>query len=73
MPETTVLIPVYNCGVYLKEALDSILAQSYKKFELLSIDDASTDNTLQIIRSYKDKRIRFYKNDRNIGIVKSRS
>lgn len=52
---------------YLKEAIDSILSQSYKDFELIIIDDASPYNLSSIINQYDDKRILFYKNETNIG------
>ena len=52
---------------YLKEAIDSILSQSYKDFELIIIDDASPYNLSSIINQYDDKRISFYKNETNIG------
>ena len=52
---------------YLTEAIDSILSQSYKDFELIIIDDASPYNLSSIINQYDDKRISFYKNETNIG------
>lgn len=57
-PLVTVLMPVYNGALYLREAVDSILAQTFTNFELLIIDDGSTDNTLAILQSYKDERLR---------------
>ena len=54
----TVLLPAYNAGPYLHEAIESILAQTYYDFEFLIINDGSTDNTENIIRSYKDSRIK---------------
>ena len=69
MPETTVLIPVYNCAKYIMAAIESVLAQKYTDYELLIIDDGSTDNTAEIIATIKDSRIIFLKNSRNRGIV----
>lgn len=69
MPETTVLIPVYNCAKYIITAIESVLAQKYTDYELLLIDDGSTDNTADIIASIKDSRIVFLKNSKNRGIV----
>lgn len=69
MPETTVLIPAYNCGKYLKETLDSVLKQKYKDYEILIIDDGSTDNIDEVVGAYKDKRIVYLKNPENVGIV----
>ncbi len=53
-------MPVYNASPFLKEAIDSILNQTFKDFEFIIIDDASTDNSLEIIKSYNDPRIRVY-------------
>lgn len=66
-------MPVFNGEKYLKEALDSILAQSYPDFELIISDNASTDRTPQICRAYaaKDSRIRYYRNKRNVGASKN--
>jgi len=52
-PFLTVVMPVYNGEKYLKEAIDSVLAQTYTNFELLIIDDGSTDNSVEIIKSYE--------------------
>jgi hypothetical protein len=54
----TVLMPVHNGAAYLSEAVDSILRQSLRDFELLIVDDASTDESVSIIKRYKDPRIR---------------
>lgn len=62
----TVLMAVYNGGNYLKEAIESVLNQTYKDFEFLIVDDCSTDNTCGIIQGYSDSRIRLYKNSQNI-------
>jgi glycosyltransferase involved in cell wall biosynthesis len=67
-PRVTVLMPVFNASQYLKEAIDSILAQSFKDFEFLIIDDGSTDNSVEIINGYNDSRIRLVKNESNLGI-----
>jgi GT2 family glycosyltransferase len=53
-PVVTVLMPVYNAEVYLREAIDSILQQTLTDFEFLIVDDASTDNSVPIIQSYND-------------------
>ena len=54
----TVLMPVYNGEKYLKEAIDSVLGQTFADFELLIVNDGSTDNTVKLIEEYSDKRIR---------------
>lgn len=56
---------------FLRSSIESVLNQTYKNFEFIIIDDCSTDNSLDIIRSYDDKRIRILKNEKNLGITKS--
>ena len=68
MPKITVLMPVYNGEKYLCEAIDSILNQTFTDFEFLIIDDGSTDNSLEIIKSYQDPRIRLVQNFINKGL-----
>ncbi|RDV16708.1 glycosyltransferase [Pontibacter diazotrophicus] len=68
MPQLTVLMPVYNAQKYLAEAIDSILQQSFTDFEFLIIDDASTDGSVEIVKSYTDPRIRLVLNEINLGI-----
>lgn len=62
---------VYNGEKYIREAIDSILNQTFSDFEYIIIDDGSKDNSVEIVRSYTDKRIRFYENDQNRGICYS--
>jgi glycosyltransferase involved in cell wall biosynthesis len=73
MPLVSVVMPVYNCEKYLKDAIDSVLAQTYKNIELLIVNDGSTDSSKKIILSYKDPRIRFFENESNSGIVYTRN
>ncbi|WP_205499841.1 glycosyltransferase family 2 protein [Rufibacter psychrotolerans] len=68
MPALTVLMPVYNAEKFLREAIDSILQQTFTDFEFLIIDDASTDNSAALVNSYEDPRIRFIQNPSNLGI-----
>lgn len=72
-PRVSIGLPVFNGEKYLKEALDSILAQTYSDFELIISDNASTDCTQQICREYatKDSRIRYYCNENNLGAPKN--
>ena len=65
--KVTVAIPVYNDEKYLREAIDSILNQTYKDFILLIINDGSTDNSEDIIASYTDKRIKLINHSCNMG------
>lgn len=62
-------MPVYNCEPYLKEAIDSILNQTYADFDFLIINDASTDKSEDIILSYSDSRIIYLKNEINLRLV----
>ena len=66
-PIVTVLMPVYNGAKYLSEAIDSILNQTFEDFEFLIIDDVSTDDSVEIIKSYDDPRIRLVENKKNLG------
>jgi glycosyltransferase involved in cell wall biosynthesis len=68
-PRVTVLMPVYNGAPYLREAIESILRQSFTDFEFLIIDDGSTDSSVSIVNSYPDPRIRLLENGRNLGLV----
>ena len=71
MPKISVVMPVYNGEKYLKEAIDSILNQTFSDFELIIINDCSTDGTESIIMSYKDNRIVYIKNEKNLGVAES--
>jgi glycosyltransferase involved in cell wall biosynthesis len=62
---------VYNGEKYLQEAIESILNQTFNDFELLIIDDFSTDKTLEILNSVSDKRVRIIRNPHNMGLTKS--
>lgn len=64
-------MPVYNAAASVATALESILAQTFQDFELLVIDDGSTDHSAQIINTYGDPRIRFMANDRNLGVIRT--
>lgn len=68
-PRITVLMPVYNAERFIREAITSILEQSFKPFEFLIIDDGSTDASADIVESFRDPRIRFVRNARNMGIT----
>ena len=73
MPLVSICVPTYNGGTYLTECLDSALAQSFRDVEILLVDDASTDDTVPIARSYarRDPRIRIAENERNLGLVEN--
>ena len=70
IPVVSVLMPVYNGERFLKEALDSIFAQTFQDFEVIIVDDGSTDNTAEIIHQYDDDaKIVYLRNVQNSGIV----
>ncbi|WP_329805040.1 glycosyltransferase family 2 protein [Flavobacterium facile] len=71
IPKISVLMPVYNSELYIKEAIDSILNQTFTDFELIIIDDASTDKSVEIIQSYTDSRIQLIVKPQNSGYTNS--
>ena len=62
-PELSVIVPVYNGAAYLRETLDALLAQTFKNFELVVVDDGSKDNSGDIVRSLNDGRIRLIRQE----------
>lgn len=72
-PLVSVVMPVYNAEKYLTEAIDSILGQVYKNIELIIIDDCSSDNSVKIVESYSDSRIRFFRNEVNLKQPRTRN
>ncbi|HXH19354.1 MAG TPA: glycosyltransferase [Chitinophagales bacterium] len=69
IPLVTVLLPVYNAEAHVAEAIQSILSQTFRDFELLIINDGSTDRSLEIIRSFNDARIRAESNESNMKLI----
>jgi len=69
MKRVTVVLPVYNGSKYLKETIDSVLNQTYKDFDFLIINDASTDNSEDVILSFTDPRIKYHLNEMNLGSI----
>ena len=67
----SVLLTAYNAERYIRLAIESILGQTYTDFELIIVDDCSTDSTYETACSYRDPRIRFHKNSENLGHTKS--
>jgi glycosyltransferase involved in cell wall biosynthesis len=70
-PKISVCVPTYNGSLFLRECLDSIILQSFSDFELLIVDDCSSDNTVEIAEEYAaiDSRIAVHKNHQNLGLV----
>ena len=69
----SVLMPVFNGEKYLRESIQSVLTQTYPTFELIIVNDNSTDGTEQIIHSFKDKRIHYLKNSKKLGLAGNRN
>ena len=71
MPKISVLLPVYNCEKFIVETIESVLQQTYTDFELLIIDDCSTDTTIAFIEQFNDSRIQLIKKEKNTGYTDS--
>ena len=73
MPLISVIMSVYNSERYLKESTESVLAQSFKDFEFLIVDDCSSDDSYQLLQEFaaNDGRIKLFKNDKNLGLTKN--
>ncbi|RTE67155.1 glycosyltransferase [Amphritea opalescens] len=72
-PLVSVIIPVYNGATYIAEAVESILNQTYDNFEIIIVDDASSDNSLRIVNNYESNKIKIITNDYNVGVAASRN
>ena len=68
-PKISIILSSYNHEKFIAQAIESVLSQSFADFELLIIDDNSTDNTAGIIKNFKDPRIKFFQNSQNFGMV----
>lgn len=71
MPKVTVLMAAFNAEKYLREAIESILNQTFKDFEFLIVYDPSSDKTLEILQNYTDSRLRVIVNDERLGLIRS--
>lgn len=73
MCKVSVIMPLFNANKYIYKTIHSILNQTYPDFELIIIDDKSLDNSVDIVNSIKDKRIKLYMNEKNMGIAYTRN
>jgi len=75
MKETlvSIIMPAYNCGDVIVESINSVLAQTYTNWELLIVDDCSSDNTAEVVASFKDPRIHYQRNEQNSGAAVTRN
>lgn len=69
----SIIMPSYNTAPYIKETITSVLNQTYTNWELIIVDDCSTDNTDEVLATINDDRIRFFKNEKNLGAAISRN
>lgn len=68
-PRVSVCVPTYNRSSYLRQAMDSVLKQTFGDFELLVVDNASTDDTATVVSGYRNPRVRYHCNESNLGMV----
>ena len=73
MEQVSIIMPTYNCGPFIAESVRSVLSQTYTNWELLIVDDCSTDNTAQVVASFDDPRIRYMQNEQNEGAATTRN
>ncbi len=69
----SIITPSYNCAKYIGETIQSVLNQTYTNWEMLIVDDCSTDNTEEVVKSFGDHRIRYLRNEKNSGAAVSRN
>ena len=69
----SVIMPSWNTGKFIAEAIQSVIDQTYRDWELLIVDDCSTDDTERVVDTFSDRRIRYYKNSKNLGAALSRN
>lgn len=69
----SIIMPSWNTARFIRESIDSVRNQTYTNWELLIVDDCSTDNTDEIVVSYSDERIRYFKNEKNSGAALTRN
>ena len=69
----SIIMPSFNTGIFIKETINSVLKQTYTNWEIIIVDDCSTDNTDEVVASFKDERIKYIKNEKNSGAAVSRN
>ena len=73
LPLVSIITPCYNAAPFISQAIESVLAQSFGDWEMIIVDDCSTDNTDIVVGKIKDPRIRYIKNEKNSGAAVSRN
>ncbi len=71
VPKVSIVLPTYNGAKYIRQSIDSCLKQTYENIELIVVDDASSDDTPEIVRSYKDVRLKYIRHEKNRGLPAS--
>ena len=69
----SVIMPSWNTGRFIAESIQSVINQTYHNWELIIVDDCSTDNTDEVVMSFSDSRIKYLKNEKNLGAAFSRN
>ena len=69
----SIIMPSWNTENYIAESIQSVIDQTYKNWELIIVDDCSTDNTDEVVRAFNDQRIKFLKNEKNSGDALTRN
>jgi glycosyltransferase involved in cell wall biosynthesis len=69
----SIIMPSWNTGHFIAETIQSVIEQTYTKWELIIVDDCSTDGTDDVVASFDDKRIKYFKNNKNIGAALTRN
>ena len=69
----SIIMPSYNTAGFIRETVETVVAQTYQNWELIIVDDCSTDNTDEVVKTFLDPRIRYLKNERNSGAAVSRN
>ena len=69
----SIIMPSYNASAFIEKSIDSVQKQTYAKWELIIVDDCSSDNTVELVHNIKDERIRFFENEKNSGAAVSRN
>lgn len=72
-PKVSVIIPTYNRANLISKSIESVLNQTYTDFELIVIDDGSTDNTWDVVKSFDDERVKYVRHEKNKGLAASRN
>lgn len=69
----SIIMPSWNTGQFIAESIESVINQTYKKWELIIVDDCSTDNTDEVLALFDDERIKYFKNEKNSGAALTRN